>query len=365
MCRTELRRWRSSFSTGMITETAGSAGCTAFDAAFGAFMAAFDAAFMAFITGNVTAYGGPQRVGARPTVLFVPSLNGSVPPLVGGLPVPPTRRRPQPSGSRPRPGGRPPAGRRPRPRPPIRWSTRIAGGMALLVITVSGIGHAVVNGVNGAINRVDAFGGMQGRPGGTKGTNFLLVGTDGRDGLDPEEKERYHLGGAPCHCTDTIMLVHLSADRQRASVVSIPRDSYVRLPALQATSSASPEAGTDGKAGSESTAGTGSAGADATAGTDAKAGTDATPAASVDPAATTRPAKINEAYADGGPKLTVRTVEQLTGVHIDHYVEVDFTSFMKTVDVIGGVQVCTTEPREPRHHREVVADQQQAGALGL
>src|SRR5882757_4988049 len=219
MCRTELRRWRSSFSTGMITETAGSAGCTAFDAAFGAFIAA-----------NVTAYGGRQRVGARPTVLFVPSLNGSVPPLVGGLPVPPTRRRPQPSGSRPRPGGRPPAGRRPRPRPPIRWSTRIAGGMALLVITVSGIGHAVVNGVNGAINRVDAFGGMQGRPGGTKGTNFLLVGTDGRDGLDPGEKQRYHLGGAPCHCTDTIMLVHLSADRQRASIVSIPRDSYVRLP---------------------------------------------------------------------------------------------------------------------------------------
>jgi LCP family protein required for cell wall assembly len=58
----------------------------------------------------------------------------------------------------------------------------------------------------------------------------------------------------------------------------------------------------------------------------------------------THPAKINEAYADGGPKLTVQTVERLTGVHIDHYLEVDFTSFMKTVDVIGGVPVCTTEP---------------------
>src|SRR5882672_522528 len=177
MCRTELRRCRSSLSTGMITETAGGAGFVAFDAVC--------AAFVAFITGNVTAYGGPQRVGARPTVLFVPSLNGSVPPWLEVSPVPPTRRRPQPPGSRPQPGGRPPAGRRPRPRPPIRWSTRIAGGMALLVITVSGIGHAVVNGVNGAINRVDAFGGMQGRPDGTKGTNFLLVGTDGRDGLDP------------------------------------------------------------------------------------------------------------------------------------------------------------------------------------
>jgi LCP family protein required for cell wall assembly len=58
----------------------------------------------------------------------------------------------------------------------------------------------------------------------------------------------------------------------------------------------------------------------------------------------TYPAKINEAYADGGPKLTVQTVEQITGVHIDHYLEIDFASFMKTVDVIGGVQVCTTHP---------------------
>lgn len=182
-----------------------------------------------------------------------------------------------------------------------------------MVITVSGIGHAVVTGVNGAIGRVDAFGGMQGRPDGTKGTNFLLVGTDGRDGLDPAEKQLYHLGGAPCHCTDTIMLVHLSADRQRASIVSIPRDTYVRLP---------------------NTPGHSGAGA-------VPAAARPTPAR---PPLTTHPAKINEAFADGGAKLTVHTVEQMTGVHIDHYLEVDFTSFMKTVDVIGGVPVCTTVP---------------------
>ncbi|HEY3477362.1 MAG TPA: LCP family protein, partial [Streptomyces sp.] len=62
------------------------------------------------------------------------------------------------------------------------------------------------------------------------------------------------------------------------------------------------------------------------------------------PAGPTRPAKINAAYAAGGPKLTVRTVERLTGVHIDHYLEIDFISFMKTVDVLGGVPVCTTHP---------------------
>lgn len=204
-----------------------------------------------------------------------------------------------------------------RRRPPIRWSTRIAGGMALLVITAAGIGHAVLNGVSGAIDRVDAFGGMEGRPDGSKGTNFLLVGTDGRDGLTPADRKAYHLGGAPCHCTDTIMLVHLSADRSRASIVSIPRDTYVRLPV----------------------------GAPAAAPTHKpSAGTNAAPAAVTPAARPTRPAKINEAYADGGPKLTVSTVEQITGVHIDHYLEIDFTSFMKTVDVIGGVQVCTTRP---------------------
>lgn len=211
-----------------------------------------------------------------------------------------------------------------RRRPPIRWSTRIAGGMALMIITASGIGHAVVTGVSGAIDRVDAFGGMEGRPDGSKGTNFLLVGTDGRDGLDPAEKKQYHLGGAPCHCTDTIMLVHLSEDRARASVVSIPRDTFVRLPDRPARTAGRAAAGPTAAPATARSAPEGAAG--------------------VAVRAATRPAKINEAYADGGPKLTVRTVEQLTGVHIDHYLEIDFTTFMKTVDVVGGVPVCTTRP---------------------
>ncbi|MEE4544251.1 LCP family protein [Streptomyces sp. V4-01] len=351
--------------------------------------------------------------------------------------MPPTRRRPSTAAGRP--GG---PTRRPR-RPPVRWTTKIAGGLALLVITASGLGHAVVNSLSGAIDRVDAFGGMQGRPDGTKGTNFLLVGTDGRDGLDHDEKQQYHLGGAPCHCTDTIMLVHLSADHRRASIVSIPRDSYVLLPnrprpgassgrgsTAPGAAAAAPGAGgatgaqgvpaaagsADAKGAAASTGAAGSPSATATAavtteGTattaaaesaqgaavsaraasvaDVAAGPDTTPpdtatppdaldakgagagpveagapsgsaapaapaaavaggapspSADADTDAGSHPAKINEAYADGGPKLTVRTVERLTGVHIDHYLEVDFTSFMKTVDVIGGVPVCTTEP---------------------
>lgn len=60
--------------------------------------------------------------------------------------------------------------------------------------------------------------------------NVLLVGTDGRDKITEAERLKYRLGGEPCHCTDTIMIVHISEDRERASVVSLPRDSYAMTP---------------------------------------------------------------------------------------------------------------------------------------
>jgi LCP family protein required for cell wall assembly len=170
---------------------------------------------------------------------------------------------------------------------------RLVGGVSLVVITVSGLGHVALDGVGERINRVDAFGGVHNRPGQGRGTNFLVVGVDGRAGLTLDEKKRFHLGGEPCGCTDTIMLAHLSQDRSRVSVVSLPRDSYA------------------------------------------------------EPAG--RPAKLNAAYAQGGPKLTVRAVEQMTGVHIDHYLEVDFVGFMRTVDLLGGVRVCTAHPLKDRY----------------
>ncbi|WP_129296040.1 LCP family protein [Streptomyces lydicus] len=201
----------------------------------------------------------------------------------------------------PRPARRRAARPGPRRRPPgTRWGLRIGAVTSVLLLAASGVGHAVVTGVESGIGRVDAFTGMSNRPGGGHGLNFLVVGTDGRDKLTPGEKRKYHLGGAPCHCTDTLMLVHLSADRDRASVVSLPRDSYAEVPAH----------------------------------TDAVTGRQ-------------RPQhaiKLNAAYAEGGPSLTVRTVEHMTGVHIDHYLEVDFTSFMRSVDAVGGVEICTVRP---------------------
>ncbi|WP_455569922.1 LCP family protein [Streptomyces wedmorensis] len=206
------------------------------------------------------------------------------------MPTPPRTPRPR-SPARPVP-----VRRRRRRRP--RWGMRMATALSVAVLAAGGIGHAVVTGLDTGITRVDPFKDMKNRPQAGHGMNVLVVGTDGRDRITPEERAKYRLGGAPCHCTDTVMLVHISEDRERASVVSLPRDSYAEMPEH-----------TDLNSGRKHRA---------------------------------HPVKLNAAYAEGGPALTVRTVESMTGVKIDHYLEVDFTSFMKTVDAVGGVQICTT-----------------------
>ncbi|WP_432135432.1 MULTISPECIES: LCP family protein [unclassified Streptomyces] len=195
----------------------------------------------------------------------------------------------------PRRGPRPPA---PRKRP--RWALRAATTLSVVVLAAAGIGHSLVTTLDADIARVDPFRDMKNRPRPGHGMNVLLVGTDGRDRITPAERRRYRLGGAPCHCTDTIMIVHISEDRERASVVSLPRDSYAETPPHTDRTTGEKHHG--------------------------------------------HPVKLNAAYAEGGPRLTVRTVEAMTRVKIDHYLEVDFTSFMKTVDVLGGVKICTAEP---------------------
>ncbi|MEU5315135.1 LCP family protein [Streptomyces sp. NPDC021056] len=204
----------------------------------------------------------------------------------------------------PTPPRRSPA-HRPRPRPPVRrrkprWAARVVTTLSVVILASAGIGHAVLSSLDADIARVDPFKDMKNRPRAGHGMNVLLVGTDGRDKITEAERQKYRLGGAPCHCTDTVMIVHISEDRERASVVSLPRDSYAMTPAHTDQTTGKPHHG--------------------------------------------HPVKLNAAYAEGGPNLTVRTVENMTHVKIDHYLEVDFTSFMKTVDVLGGVEICTADP---------------------
>ncbi|WKD30596.1 LCP family protein [Streptomyces xanthophaeus] len=142
---------------------------------------------------------------------------------------------------------------------------------------------------------VSAASASAGGGGGGRGTNILVVGIDSRAGLSAAEKRRLHVGGKGCNCTDVMMLVHLAKNRRRASIVSIPRDSYVEY-----------------------------------------AGTTAT--------APARSGKINGAFALGGGPLTVATVEKATGLHIDHYLQTDFRGFEQTVNNLGGATVCTDRP---------------------
>ena len=123
----------------------------------------------------------------------------------------------------------------------------------------------------------------------TSGTNWLLVGSDSRQGLSEEDQQALGTGGDVGEGrTDTIMLLHIPRSGQ-AQLVSIPRDSYVEVPGF----------GMD---------------------------------------------KINAAFAYGGPKLLTQTVEGNTGLHIDHYAEIGMGGLANVVDSVGGVDICVAEP---------------------
>lgn len=184
------------------------------------------------------------------------------------------------------------------PRSRLRgWGRRLTWGLSLMVLAAGAFGWVAVGRFDGGLNRVDPFHGLKDRPGQHSGLNFLLVGTDRRAGLTKREIRDLHVGGTSCNCTDTMLLLHIAESRRRATLVSIPRDSYVAFPPHD-------EPGTPKRMVSHF-------------------------------------GKINSAYAHGGPRLTVQTVEQATGVHLDHYVEIDFSGFVRTVNALGGVEVCT------------------------
>jgi LCP family protein required for cell wall assembly len=129
------------------------------------------------------------------------------------------------------------------------------------------------------------------RPADQKGTTYLLVGSDSRKGLTAEQKRRLGTGSAAGQRTDTIMVLHTGSGPNL--LMSVPRDSLVPIPGHGTT-------------------------------------------------------KINSAYAIGGPKLLVRTIEANTGIRIDDYVEIGFSGFVDVVDAVGGVRICPTRRMQDR-----------------
>jgi len=121
------------------------------------------------------------------------------------------------------------------------------------------------------------------RPDSQPGHTYLLVGSDSRKGLSRAERRRLGTGTAEGRRTDTIMLLHTG--RGPNLLLSIPRDSIVEVPGHGTT-------------------------------------------------------KINAAYAYGGPRLLVRTIENATDIRVDSYVEIGFAGFVNVVDAVGGVEIC-------------------------
>lgn len=192
-----------------------------------------------------------------------------------------------------------------RPRRRNRPARILAGAASAGILAVSLTGFVGLNHYEDKINRVPVFAGLNeaARPAkvDTQAVNILLVGSDSREGLSNEEIKELNVGiaGGPAGSgrrSDSMILLHLNDDWSQATLVSFPRDSYVTIPEFTAE---------DGTTYRE------------------------------------RRNKLNAAYAEGGPALTIATLEQATGVRIDHYVEVGFDGFVKAVDAVGGVEVCT------------------------
>ncbi len=180
-----------------------------------------------------------------------------------------------------------------------------AAAMSATVLMFSGGGWVFQDYVLSSVRRVDAFEGLKNRPdSGPEGSmNILLAGVDRREGLTTRQINDLHLGRVGGQRSDTMMLVHISSKHDKVTVVSLPRDSLVTIPSHHSN-------GSEGAKG-----------------------------ASVGD----RQGKLNWAYMYGGPTLTVQTVERATGVHVDHYIEVNFLGFLKVVDALGGVTVCTPQ----------------------
>lgn len=166
--------------------------------------------------------------------------------------------------------------------------------LALFVVMVLAVAGFVGTAfwIDTTLHRIPALTDYADRPAEGKGTTWLLVGSDSRQGLTPEQQAELSTGGdiGNGH-TDTIMLVHIPSpwSDSPTTMVSIPRDSYVDIP----------DYGTD---------------------------------------------KINAAFAVGGAPLLAQTVEQATGMRLDHYAEVEFDGFARLVDAVGGVTMCPPEP---------------------
>jgi len=161
----------------------------------------------------------------------------------------------------------------------------------IIALVLAGLLVLLIGGyffLDARLNRVVELSDYSGRPAATPGQDWLLVGSDSRAGLSAGERRKLSTGSAGGQRTDTMMLLHIPSGGGKPTLVSLPRDSYVPIPG-------------HGRS------------------------------------------KLNAAFAFGGPKLLIQTVETVTGIKIDHYMEIGFGGFVGVVNAVGGVHLCVKD----------------------
>ncbi|MFE2285747.1 LCP family protein [Streptomyces sp. NPDC059443] len=197
-------------------------------------------------------------------------------------------------------GRRAVAGRRRRKPAKRRRAVAIAAWTAAGVVVLggTGLGYFYFK-LNGNLKTVDinaALGKDRPQNVDNGSMDILVLGSDSRGGANGE----YGQDDGGSARSDTAMIVHLNQGHTKASVVSIPRDTLVTRPACKTS---------NGK---------------------------------TDPGGPRR--MFNESFTVGGAACAVATVEKMSGIRMDHYLEVDFTGFKKIIDTLGGVEVTTSKP---------------------
>ncbi|MFF2812809.1 LCP family protein [Streptomyces sp. NPDC058000] len=181
-----------------------------------------------------------------------------------------------------------------RPRP--QWGRRIKWALITLVVVVLVASIGTYFWADGKLRREVDLSKVIDRPATGDGTNYLIVGTDSREGMTDDMKQKLHTGGpTDGGRTDSMLILHDGSNGP--TLISLPRDSNVEIPSYVGSNSGKKYP------------------------------------------ATGRHTKLNATYAEDGPDLLVRTIEYNTHLHIDHYVEIGFAGFANIVDALGGVEM--------------------------
>ncbi|MGW0703164.1 LCP family protein [Streptomyces sp. NPDC002867] len=184
------------------------------------------------------------------------------------------------------------------------WTAAAWSAAALVLVGGSGLGYVYIK-VDGNLEGVDidqALGTERPKNIDNGSMDILVLGSDSRAGANGAYGTDEGAARA-----DTAMVVHVYQGHKKAGVVSIPRDTLVERPECTDTEGA------------------------------VHAGAPR--------------AMFNTAYEVGGPACAVKTVEAMSGIRMDHYIEVDFTGFTKLIDELGGVEITTTRPiDDPKSH---------------